>query len=512
MELNAEAVFAPSFGDKIPKSPLLLRGKVQTDSSTASDSRCAFFELKIREGEGKERRKTTQSGCFEQQSGSGRRAGRGGDALDIAAAGEETKELKEAKGTRADMHQFVLLFWLLVPLVRSGVSMKSRNVHFAYPVQLLGTPASDLRFQVESDALTCFENTEHSAPNYFDAFMCLFPWASHSCESIWGSRALVIEISGSAEVLKLSQPVKRVHSADSIVPLNATRWLLLSSPSNSSTVREIVQVAAEPLYLCARSNDWNGHSAELSFSFRHVYVRERDRAKCLERLFYHFLLLYTLSSRWFLPYVVALSVGVWSFQYGLQKIILLGSCSSLVLCLAPLMLTKKHRHHAKLYLHYFFTRSQAEEAQQLIRKRMPLFQAAFFSSALLCIGCMGSYMVFHYFGISRDARNTLLNGTISMSLTWLAFFICRSFERFFSEWIWVAVSVGLAKSLEEDVNPLSRDKIAIALFVFSLCAVQAIRWVAEREEVQELIRGMDKHLPLLRMLSSMRIRGKSRSS
>lgn len=74
--------------------------------------------------------------------------------------------------------------------------------------------------------------------------------------------------------------------------------------------------------------------------------------------------------------------------------------------------------------------------QVIIRQRTPLFQALFFSSALMCIGTASSYAVYYYFGsvVDREIRNALLKLTISMAVSWFTFFLCRSFERFCRDW------------------------------------------------------------------------------
>lgn len=381
-----------------------------------------------------------------------------------------------------------LLVILLVCICPTGIiALKIRNVHFSYPVENVdSTDGQNWKATLSRDKLSCFSNTDHDSIGFVDTLMCFIPFMSNGCEALWGSRSLVLEYSGSVEVLKLNHPVQ---ASSEFVPINATRWLLFNAPHDKA-MKEIIQIPAEPLYLCARANHWRDESSQISFNFRHTFLREKDMTACFERLAYHFILLCGVSSQWLLPYIVALFVGVFSFYHGLQKIILLGSISFGILCLAPLMLTKKHRHHAQLYLHYFFTSSQAEEARHLIKKRMPLFQALFFSSALLCFGGISSYMIYHYFGVDRDTRNTILKWVIAASLSWLAFFFCRSFERFFSEWIWIAISVGMAKTMEDQLNPLSRDKTVVSLLVVSLVMVQCIKQIFHTKEIKSFCKGL----------------------
>jgi hypothetical protein len=163
-----------------------------------------------------------------------------------------------------------------------------------------------------------------------------------------------------------------------------------------------------------------------------------------------------------------------------------------------------------LYFHYFFTRLEAEEARLLIRQRRPLFQALYFSSALLCTGCIASYMAYHCLSIERELRNGLLRASIGAAVAWLAFFLCRSFERFFAEWMWIAVSVGLARSMEAQLNPLSRDKVAVVLLLLSLAMVLLIRRLARQAEGQVVLRALaEQRAQLARFMGMGRSRSRS---
>ena len=135
-----------------------------------------------------------------------------------------------------------------------------------------------------------------------------------------------------------------------------------------------------------------------------------------------------------------------------QYIIRLLMFSSLVVCIAPFLATKKNRSLYRLYLNYFFTRHEESKVSQkhpstfrditnlflqaIIRLRAPLFQALFFSSAFICAGSAFSYAVYYYFGslVDRELKNTMLKVTISIGVSWFAFFLCRSFERFCRDW------------------------------------------------------------------------------
>ena len=81
----------------------------------------------------------------------------------------------------------------------------------------------------------------------------------------------------------------------------------------------------------------------------------------------------------------------------------------------------------------------------LIKQRLPVFQAVFFSCALICVGASCAYITHSYCGIEREMRNVLLKATIGLSAGWFVFFLCRSFERFFKDWVWLVMAAALAQ-------------------------------------------------------------------
>ena len=105
----------------------------------------------------------------------------------------------------------------------------------------------------------------------------------------------------------------------------------------------------------------------------------------------------------------------------------------------------------------------------VIQQRLPVFQALFFSSAVMCVGSTRSYIIYSYFGIDREIRNTMLKLTMGVAASWFAFFLCRSFERFFRDWLWLAMSVALAQLLDGHLNPLCRDEVMVVTIVVSYC-------------------------------------------
>ena len=124
---------------------------------------------------------------------------------------------------------------------------------------------------------------------------------------------------------------------------------------------------------------------------------------------------------------------------------------------------------AKHYLRYFFTRVQAEETRLVIRERLPVFQAIYFSSALLILGSAGSYLIYSYFGIDREIRNVLVKITLAVGSSWFVFFVCRSFERFFRDWVWLVMSVGLAQVMDGHLNPMCKDEMVVSFEPLNMC-------------------------------------------
>jgi hypothetical protein len=270
----------------------------------------------------------------------------------------------------------------------NGISaiVRQRKVHVSYPVDLLGTNSDSYSGNLTRDVLTCFGNRDYGVPTYKETILCMtrMPMGL-SCFALWGSRSVVVEVTGSVEFLKLSRlPASSVFNE--FISINASRWLELTSSSHTLVQREVRHVPAEPIYLCARSNDWTGQPAKFQITFRPVFLRERDKQLCHSKTFLHILLVIAVTSIWLLPYIAAIVVAALSFMHGIKFIIAIITFSCCIVSLTPLMLTKKNRHLARLYFNYFFTRIQAEETRMVFRQRLPVFQALFFSSVLVCVG------------------------------------------------------------------------------------------------------------------------------
>lgn len=326
---------------------------------------------------------------------------------------------------------------------------------------------------LQSNELKCFSNRDYQSPTYIGTLLCMFFEKSLStkCHSIWGSRTVSVEVNGSVEFFKLNRLPQESSPFYETTVTNAIRWLQLTSPSTKSylniAVKDAKQVPCEPMYICARSNDWKGGASSFEITFKSGHIRFKDRMLVLRKAFFHIFLIIVVSSARLLPYIASLIVASITYEYSIKYMIMISIFSACVVCLTPLMLTKKNRHFAQHYIRYFFTRIHAEETREIIKKRIIVFQAIYFSSALICVGVVGSYILYSYFNIDRGARNVIIKCTIGMAASWLTFSFCRSFERFSRDWSWIVMCIGLIQLVNNHLNPFSREEVFVVILVVS---------------------------------------------
>jgi hypothetical protein len=374
-------------------------------------------------------------------------------------------------------------------------------IEIEYPlhhlVPVVGTSFSTV---VTPNSLTCFGNRDYIEPAYRQTFMCMLPLPSIvsnfvECDNVWGSRGVVVTVKGSVEFLQVNHlPTEDKNSGQ----LQATRWLELQSVSSETEQREVKYIPAEPFYLCARSIDWAGNDSSFKLDFRPVYLRESDRFFCTRKLVMHVVFLLAVSSLWLLPYIAAFVTCVVTYTLGLHRFGLALAFSSIFVCLAPLMLTQKNRHQARLYIAYFFGPQQAYETREAVRKRLPLFQAMFFSCALMCTGSAGSYIIYSYFGVDRETRNNLIKLTMGVSAGWFIFVLCRFFEVFFNQWSWLVLTVFLLQYLFPHINPSCKEEAALTVLL--------ITFLTKRLVVPHLPRNLRRVSQLLGMQSALNVR------
>jgi hypothetical protein len=345
---------------------------------------------------------------------------------------------------------------------------------------------------VTSDTLTCFGNNDVEECSYLHTFICMLPGLKQAapgwvgCDSLWGSRSVVVEVSGSVELLRVNElpeensmalkggaPLTSIKDQGSTL-LSATRWLEIQTVARNDRVwkKEVKHIPSEPFYLCARSNDWQREDSSMRIEFRPSYFRDTDYNWVIKKTLVHIFLVVAVSSMWLLPYIAAVVTCIVTFVHGFDYYLFALVFSGAVVSLTPFMFTKRHKHLAKLYLRYFFQRKQAREVRSLMRERLPLFQALYFSCAAMSIGGVAGFCIYSYLGIDREIRNTIYKTTLALSTAWLAFFLCRTFERFFRRWSWVLMTYALTLMLELHLNPESKNEAVVAIILLTF----AVDW------------------------------------
>lgn len=389
------------------------------------------------------------------------------------------------------------LVFLLALLSRVNC-LVPKKVHFNYPTELLSPPyGSTFSANVTQDKLVCFGNEDYPTPTYLETLYCMFPYLSitpSKCYSVWGSRSVELELAGHVEFLKMPRlpretvvvdlPISGAHT----VELSATRWQQYSTFHGEQEFhREIIQIPAEPIHLCARSADWQGRPAHFTLKFRQAFLRTRDKRSSNAQTLLHIALVAGAMSTWFIPYFTAVMAARLAYEHGAKVMLTLFLISSSVVCLTPWMLTKHNRQLARHYFNYFFTRMQANDTRQQIKKRLPVFQALFFSSLLIVLGFTVSYLAYYNGLLGRESRNVCFKYTLSAAISWFVFSLCRSFERFFRDWLWIAMSVSLANDLGPHLNPLCHNEVVFATMLMSQCVRLLLPRVVQFQFINSLV-------------------------
>lgn len=393
----------------------------------------------------------------------------------------------------------LLAFSLLLAVV---CSLSTKKLHVSYPAELL-LPVTGSIFlgNVTQDKLLCFGNRDYSTPTYIETLYCMlpyFPGTYKYCTSVWGSRSVEVEAIGSVEFLRVN---KLPHETSSTIlhgdhldstyalELSVTRWLEMNSNSQPGMtyVKKNLQIPAEPLYLCARSTNWQGEPSSFQMKFRPARLRGRDKRHSNDQTLVHIMLIMAVSSAWLIPYLTALLAAVLAYEHAIKVMLTLFMISTSVVCLTPLMLTKHNRSSAKQYFNYYFTRMQAQETRTQIKKRLPVFQALFFSSVVIFFGFGAIYVAYYYDFLERETRNMCFKGTLALAISWFTFSFCRSFERFFRDWLWIAVSVSLAHILDKYLNPMCRNEVVVATMVISQVIRLLIPHIVKFEFINKLV-------------------------
>lgn len=378
--------------------------------------------------------------------------------------------------------------WILL-LISACISVlgKVSNTHLHYPMKFVKLDGLQYYYgNLTSNELTCFENDEFSSKSYLNNLLCLTylsPWSS--CTSLWGSRSVMLKVFGSAEFVKLFALPNTLGVGYNT--LRVSNWMNLKNIDHESS-KEFQQIPAEPIVICGRNNHPATNISSVEISLRHTYIRDRDRRSFFDALFYHIVLIFASSSMWLLPYILAVAVAIFSYTHGIKVLMMLLMGSLIIVSLFPIMLMKKNRDLMKLYIRYFFSRRLADETKQLIKLQRPLFQALYFSCFLLHVGSISSYLVYHYVGIDRELRNTCLKFTIGIAASWFTFFVCRAFERFLCNWIWVALSMEMSRISYMHINPFCRYEVSAFCFLVSLMVALLSSRIMRTELLQHISR------------------------
>ena len=259
-----------------------------------------------------------------------------------------------------------LIIILFITLSKFGHSAKPKRVTVLYPIELL-QPVIGNHFEgtLTRDSLTCFGNRDHNGPTFEETFGCIFGLPGFSCTSIWGSRSVIVEADGSVEFLRVNR--LPMESSGTQSQLHAHRWLVLASGQRKKQ-KEVKQVPIEPLYLCARSNDWRWNStASINVQFRPTYFREWDRTQCLRKGLLHLLMLLVLSSALLFPYLLAMLSGTVAFVGGMNYYLYFLLVSCCIVLFAPIMFTRKNRLITRTYFKYLLTRIQVRMVSNTLK-------------------------------------------------------------------------------------------------------------------------------------------------
>jgi hypothetical protein len=240
----------------------------------------------------------------------------------------------------------------------------------------------------------------------------------------------------------------------------------------ANEITEQLIPADEYYFFCARANDWRGSDshvdaiAEFEAHFQPIYIRQGDKTSSMNMIGQQVLLITALSSTWLFPYLASIAICFVTFEHGLRLFLLFSALSCITLLTTPLMMLKSNRDRFIRYLGYFLGPRQADETRLLIKNERHLWQSVFCSSLLIVGGTLVAYTLQSHGYCDREDRNTMLRITLALSLGWLVFFICRSFEGLLYDWFWVPLSFFFTQRLCDIVNPFLHDKLLIISLVF----------------------------------------------
>jgi hypothetical protein len=390
----------------------------------------------------------------------------------------------------------LLTIFVVVFLVQCD---SKRLVRSSYPIQFSDVSKGNkegvdyTHGHLSANSLTCFQSSTQQDLSYTSLLMCLIPpfsylWHHEKCHGLWGSNSIVIQTGGHIELMKANPLTKEVLTAQHNMTIeHFEKWIDLE-PSQS---RKIFQIPAEPFVVCARSTDPFGRNATFDISFRDTFLRVKDQLSCQEEIFFHVVSLIISSSSWCFPYFAGLTVASFVYANGIQVTISLLCFSGFIVCLAPIMFTAKNRQFILRYLSYFFAPEQHEELRIITKERKSLVHALFLSSVLMIFGSLLCYVFYHYFGIHRELRNTILKIVITISISWFFFFMGRSFDNVASSLFWIPLTINITRKVNSFMNPACFDHVCVVIGLCS-CAVSigSRKFIHSSVFVKKIISGI----------------------
>ena len=305
---------------------------------------------------------------------------------------------------------------------------------------------------------------------------------------LFGSRTVRIGSEVSTEIYRVN---KLPEDRSRVTPLAVSRWLQLHVPEGFRSFEKTHP--AEPLFLCARSNEWRLANIEgrLSVEFLQADMRTRDMTAVRILLSLHLGVMVLISSPASIPYLAAIGACWTVYHRGLHHFILIVLLSSFIVLLTPLMLLRKNRIAIYHYILVNFGKSHLSDTEKILREKLPLFQAMYLASVVVCLGSALAVGCFKYLGVDRESRNTLIKLTLGLAASLLTFFVCQSLDRFCSQWSWLLLAVGLAKTLERHLNPMSRDKALIVSIILSFILKLTLPFILKAVGIGRFIRFLN---------------------
>lgn len=171
----------------------------------------------------------------------------------------------------------------------------------------------------------------------------------------------MFESEGSIEVFRVDK--LPVESVTAVQPVNASRWVQLSVDEEGAlelnegaeverlVAREAKQVAAEPVFFCARCNDWrDNRTAPFKAMFRQAYYRYRDIQICRKHVLLLSVAIFGVTAMPVAAKAFMIAMGAYmGFTFGLQRFIVIYIACTLCCLVLPLIRRRSIRRFFRYY-------------------------------------------------------------------------------------------------------------------------------------------------------------------